>query len=237
MKTVKKTNRRETIIKTGSVVNCFCLIALTVLFSVAAFGQSPGGCRTPQNEKIFAAEMKLSELGYWIVRVDCIADDSTRQALVAFQKTEGLKRNGVLTNTLLELLQDASRPIARYSGSAHIEIDVTRQLLFMVDETGSVARILPVSTGNEKRYFDEGKWQTARTPRGVFSIERKIAGVRRAPLGNLYNPNYFYRGVAIHGSNSVPPYPASHGCVRIPRFADRELSRMVWIGMRVYVYE
>jgi lipoprotein-anchoring transpeptidase ErfK/SrfK len=96
---------------------------------------------------------------------------------------------------------------------------------------------LPVSSGNEQKYFDEGKWQIAHTPRGTFKIERKIKGLRRASLGNLYNPNYFVNGVAIHGSASIPVFPASHGCVRIPRFADKAFSEMVWIGMSVYVYD
>jgi len=237
MKSANKQNYKNAFIKRAVAVRLFVLLALTAVFSIAAFAQTAAQCRTPQGEKTFAAETRLSELGYWIVRVDCAADDSTRQALIAFQKAAGLKRTGVLTDALMNSLRTAVRPTARYSGAAHVEIDIKRQLLFLVEEAGRVKRILSVSTGNEKRYFDEGKWQTAHTPRGEFVIERKIAGVRRAPLGNLYNPNYFYGGVAIHGSNSVPTYPASHGCVRIPRFADAELSRMVWVGMKVYVYD
>ena len=34
-------------------------------------------------------------------------------------------------------------------------------------------------------------------------------------LGQIYRPKYFIGGVAIHGSLSVPAYPASHGCVRV----------------------
>jgi hypothetical protein len=214
----------------------FLLIQL-MFFSVPAAGQTTNRCAAPAGEKIYAAETLLAQMGYWIVRIDCTRDDSTRQALIAFQKAEGLKRTGVLTDKLLGALQKASRPAPRFGGAAHIEIDITRQLLFLVNAGGEIERILPVSTGNEKRYLEQGKWQIAHTPRGNFVIERKIAGVRRAPLGNLYNPNYFYRGVAIHGSNSVPVYPASHGCVRIPRFADPEFSRLVRVGMSVYVYE
>ena len=54
----------------------------------------------------------------------------------------------------------------------------------------------------------------ADTPRGSYDIERRIDGVRVAPLGRLYRPLYFKGGFAIHGSNNVPGYPASHGCVR-----------------------
>jgi lipoprotein-anchoring transpeptidase ErfK/SrfK len=109
--------------------------------------------------------------------------------------------------------------------------------LFLTDTAGVVVKILPVSTGNEERYFDQGKWQIAHTPRGAFRITRQVKGVRHASLGDLYYPNYFYGGVAIHGSLSVPTTPASHGCVRIPRFADREFSSLVWVGMEVFIYD
>ena len=34
-------------------------------------------------------------------------------------------------------------------------------------------------------------------------------------LGEIYRPKYFTGGIAVHGSNNVPDYPASHGCVRV----------------------
>lgn len=192
--------------------------------------------RTPIS--IREVEALLSKLGYWILKVDDVADASTRHAITAFQKVEGRKRTGVISPADMELLQFAQRPIARFpTAGAHVEVDLTRQVLFLTDESGTVIRILPVSSGNEKKYFDQGKWQIAHTPRGHFQIQRKINGVRKASLGNLYYPNYFYGGIAIHGSNSVPPHPASHGCIRIPRFADRAFSGMVHIGIEVFVYD
>ena len=183
-------------------------------------------------------EGALSRLGYWILSVDGKIDASTRHAITAFQKVEGLKRTGRLSAGDRKVLQSAETPPARYpTSSAHVEVDLTRQVLFFVDETGRVTHILPVSSGNGKRYFDQGRWQIAHTPRGLFHIERKINGVRKASLGDLYYPNYFTDGVAIHGSNSIPVYPASHGCVRIPRFADRAFFAMTKIGMEVYVYD
>ena len=183
------------------------------------------------------AERLLWDLGYWIAKVDGVADASTRHAITAFQKVEGRKRTGVLSADDVKALRTAARPVAKYPESGtHIEIDVARQV-FLTDDQGIVRRILPVSTGNEKKYFDQGKWQIAHTPRGKFAITRKLDAVRKAPLGNLYYPNYFYGGVAIHGSNSIPVKPASHGCVRIPRFADRAFGKMVPVGLTVYVYD
>ncbi len=188
-------------------------------------------------QQLLEAEKILSDLGYWILKVDGIADASTRHALIAFQKVEKRKRTGVLNEKELEALRIATRPTPKFTGEAHLEVDITRQVLFLVNENGIVTHILPISTGNDERYQQDGKWGVAHTPRGTFEIEKQIKGLRKAPLGNLYNPNYFYKGVAIHGSNSIPIHPASHGCVRIPRFADKLFIEMVWIGMKVYVYD
>ena len=176
-------------------------------------------------------------MGYWVSKVDTRADASTRHAIIAFQKVEGRKRTGVLNTAELAAIRAASRPTPKYRNGAHVEIDISRQVLFLVDASGTVIRILPVSTGSEKKYKTEGRWEIAHTPRGEFQIRRQINGIRHAPLGALYYPNYFYGGVAIHGNGSVPVYAASHGCVRIPNFAAKEFQTMVYIGMPVIVYD
>jgi lipoprotein-anchoring transpeptidase ErfK/SrfK len=192
---------------------------------------------TSRGNQILEAEKLLSAMGYWIKKVDRAADDSTRHAIIAFQKVERRKRTGVLTAAELQAMRKASRPNPKSASGAHIEVDITRQVLFLVNDAGVVTHILSVSTGNEKKYFDEGKWQVAHTPRGNFKITRQINGVRKAPLGSLFYPSYFHGGVAIHGSPSVPVYPASHGCVRIPNFAAKDFLGMVSIGMPVMVYD
>jgi lipoprotein-anchoring transpeptidase ErfK/SrfK len=183
-------------------------------------------------------EQRLSDLGYWITKVDGKRDDSTRQAIIAFQKVEGRKRTGILSASDMELLSTASRPTAKYtSGPAHVEVDISRQVLFYVNGNGLVEKTIAVSTGNEKKYFDDNKWQVAHTTRGNFKVQWKYNGERKASLGTLYYPSYFNGGIAVHGSPSIPPFPASHGCVRVPRFADKALYKMMPVGMPVYVYD
>jgi N-acetylmuramoyl-L-alanine amidase len=217
------------------------LVLLLIFLACAPEADLNAQTSAPKNKtgkaQILEAETILANLGYWILKVDGVADASTRHAIIAFQKVEKRKRAGVLNEAELSAMRSASRPNPKFTGEAHIEVDITRQVLFVVNENGVVTHILPVSTGNEEKYFQDGKWQTAHTVRGEFRIVRQIKGVRRAPLGNLYNPNYFYEGWAIHGSNSVPARPASHGCVRIPRFADKAFSEMIRVGMKVYVFD
>jgi hypothetical protein len=188
-------------------------------------------------EERLEAEQRLSDLGYWTGPLDGTLDTASRQALIAFQKVQGRQRTGKLTQADLQAMRTAMRPIPRRTNYAHIEIDLGRQVLFIVDAQGSVTHILPVCTGNEKFYVDHGQTHRAHTPRGKFTVLRKIAGWRRSSLGLLYYPNYIHNGIAIHGSLAMPVYPASHGCIRIPMFASKALSEMTPVGTEVLVYE
>jgi peptidoglycan hydrolase-like protein with peptidoglycan-binding domain len=183
------------------------------------------------------AEQLLSDLGYWGGPIDGRLDPATRHALTAFQKVEGRPPLGRLTRGELVALRGAKRPQARMGGAAHIEIDLTRQVLFVVEGDGKVSKILPVSSGNGEAFTSEGWTRHAITPTGRFKVHRKLQAMRRSPLGLLYYPVYYLDGIAIHGSPSVPARPASHGCVRIPMFAAVEFNEMTRIGMWVYVYD
>ena len=185
---------------------------------------------------IAEAQRRLAELGYWIEGSDGRWNAASRHGLIAFQKVEGRPRTGRLTVAELQALNAASRPSPRETGFAHIEVDLKRQVLFMVDEDGTVSKILPVSTGNGKMFEIEGDTLPAVTPPGRFRIYRKLPGMRKSPLGLLYYPNYILGGIAIHGNGSVPATPASHGCIRIPMFSAVEFSEITPIGLQVIVY-
>jgi hypothetical protein len=47
---------------------------------------------------------------------------------------------------------------------------------------------------------------------------------------------YFTGGYANHGNPSVPPYPASDGCVRVPMWVAPHLNATNRYGEPVYVY-
>jgi hypothetical protein len=114
-------------------------------------------------------------------------------------------------------------------------VDLTKQLLYVVND-GRITRILPVSSGNGAHYRTKnGQLATALTPVGRYVIQRRIVGVQVADLGTLYDPEYFYKGWAIHGSGSVPGYPASHGCIRMPAGFARLLYGSTKLGMTVVI--
>jgi L,D-transpeptidase-like protein/putative peptidoglycan binding protein len=187
--------------------------------------------------EVWEAERRLCKLGYWTGPIDGDFDKGSKQALIAFQKIEGRKRTGKLTRDELEAIRLANRPEPLDTTYPHIEIDLKRQVLMFVNEKGQAVSILPVCTGSGERYLDGGKWVRAHTPRGRFIVTRKIKGWRLSRLGLLYYPNYIFNGIAIHGSLVMRTYPDSHGCIRIPMFAAKELGELTPVGTVVVVYD
>ena len=224
-----------------SMLTAVVILTTWVAYSsaVPAFAHSSGKpvAQELSSQETVEAEQRLWDLGYWAGPVDGRFDSDSRHALIAFQKVERRPRTGKLTSDELNALRIATRPLPRHTRYAHVEIDLARQVLFVIDENGEIARMLPVSTGNGARYIDHGQVHRARTPTGTFKVLRKIKGWRLSSLGLLYYPSYIVNGIAIHGSFSVPVRPASHGCIRVPMFAAKELSSLLPIGVEVMIYD
>ena len=171
-------------------------------------------------------QRRLGALHYASLGADGSFGQDTLDAVTAFQKVEGLPRTGRADAAFWTKLARATTPRPRYGGGDHVEVDKTRQVLFLVRK-GEVASIVPVSTAGIAGYH---------TPEGRFAVYRKVAGLDDGPLGPLYDPSYFTGGYAIHGSPSVPPYPASHGCVRVPMWISWRMYSTIPYGEPVYVY-
>ncbi|HEX4951262.1 MAG TPA: L,D-transpeptidase family protein [Blastocatellia bacterium] len=219
----------------------FTLIFLALVcggFALAQTTSKPKSAK-PALTKAEIAEAKatLSALGYWLDPAASGLDASLRHALIAFQKMEGRPRTGVLTGKELVALRNAQAPQPRETGFAHIEVDLTRQVLFVVRDDGTPTRILPISSGSGEWFTEGGRTRQAVTPTGRFKVTHQIKGWRKSPLGLLYYPNYIYNGIAIHGNPAVPATPASHGCIRIPMFAAQAFSDMAKPGTVVMIYD
>ena len=222
-------------------------LALLAILTVGCTGlpilaRGKGNAPTPvapglSPEMVNHAEQRLAEIGYWTGPIAGIGSERTRIAVLAFQRVEGRSQTGKLDSGDIQALASAARPTPRETGYAHIEADLSRQVLFLVDQNGAVTLVLPISSGSGKLYTFEGKTSRAVTPRGRFTVYRKVKGWRKAPLGMIYYPNYFNEGWAIHGSASVPNYPASHGCIRIPNATAKELFDLIPVGTVVLVYD
>jgi lipoprotein-anchoring transpeptidase ErfK/SrfK len=142
---------------------------------------------------------------------------------MAFQKYFRLKPTGSITPGTAYLLETVDEPATAETAEGTLaEVDKQRQLLFIVQE-GKTEAVLNASTGDDREYEEPDANSpgviirgVALTPEGIFSIDRERPdGWWIGDLGQIYRPKYFIGGVAIHGSTSVPAYPASHGCVRV----------------------
>ena len=205
---------------------------------------SPSGQRSGAATK--AAQVKLLSLGFWLLTPNGKYDETTRQAVMAFQKYYQLRPTGSMNDATAFLLNTLNiRPQAQATKETLAEVDKARQLLFLVDD-GETKYVINASTGDDRAYVEPDMNTpgvlirgTAITPVGKFKTNRERPdGWWVGDLGQIYRPKYFIGGVAIHGSQTVPAYPASHGCVRVSTAA----MDMIWdsgllpLGSEVVVY-
>lgn len=187
---------------------------------------------------VTALQRRLSSLGYWCGTADGSFGHLTQQAVWAVQKSVGLSRTGVTDAATRSAINAGRRPKPRTTSGNIIEIDKRRQIL-MVVRGGRLTWTLNTSTGSGQRYYSGGAWHTAYTPVGRMSVKWAYDGWRHALLGTLYRPRYFtWAGHAVHGSSSIPPYPASHGCARVSNAAMNLIWAKGYMPLKstVYVY-
>ena len=201
---------------------------------------APSGTTLRRGDKgaaVAGLQRDLHALGYWLGASGDSFGLLTEQAVTAFQKVEGLTPDGVAGPATLAALDAATRPTTTARGNL-IEVDKARQLLFVVRD-GAVAWTLNASTGTEKPYQVNGRTELADTPPGHWTVDWVVNGTDVGELGALYRPRYFHEdGIAVHGYHSVPPYPASHGCVRVTEAAMDWLwaEKLMPLGSAVWVH-
>ena len=192
--------------------------------------------RGDKGKAVKQLQTRLRKLKYWVGPVDGTFGNLTQQALYAFQKTQGLTRDGVFGPKTRKALANPKKVGRRIKSGNGVEVDKKRQVLKLIRKD-KVKWIFNTSTGTEKPYTHKGKRYMADTPKGEWKVYRQVKGWRDGELGHLYNPKYFHTdGIAIHGYTSVPPQPASHGCARVTMEASRYLWKYIPIGTRVWIY-
>ncbi|HEX6387897.1 MAG TPA: L,D-transpeptidase family protein [Solirubrobacteraceae bacterium] len=169
-------------------------------------------------------QRRLSALGY-VVGKRGVYDGRTARAVHAFRKMTGLSRTYVASKDVFQkLARGAGRFKVRYpSHGRHIEGDLTHQVLALIGKGGKVERLYPMSSG------------APGTPTilGSYRVYSKTPGYNAK---GMYFSAYFIRGYAVHGYASVPPYPASHGCLRVPIPDAVSIYRWIGYGTRVDTY-
>lgn len=189
--------------------------------------------------EVLALQELLVEKGLLRLTPDGTYGGATEQAMMALHKESWHTRLFGFVEGDWELLagyQPSGFP-DRPSEPNRIEVDISRQVLFYIVNHEVVATI-PISSGNGALYTSTaGGLAVAHTPRGDFVAQRHIVGWRISGLGALWNPWYFTGGYAIHGSPSVPSYPASHGCVRVTIWDSDWLEVRLAVGIPIHVWD
>ena len=206
---------------------------------IAASGQRSGASTK-------AAQRKLLSLGFWLESPPGKYDETTRQAVMAFQKYYRLRPTGSINTATAYMLEEMTlRVQGKATEGTLVEVDKERQLLFLIED-GVTKYALNASTGDDREYVEPDMNTpgvmlrgTSITPVGTFKTNRERPdGWWNGDLGQIYRPKYFIGGVAIHGSQVVPAYPASHGCVRVTPAAMDMIweSELMPLGTKVVVY-
>jgi lipoprotein-anchoring transpeptidase ErfK/SrfK len=150
----------------------------------------------------------------------------TQQAVMAFQAWEGLDRDGVAGPITQAALRSAKQPRPGGGGpSRRIEVYRDKGVALLIAH-GRVKRAIHVSSGAGVNA----------TPAGTFEVFRKENPSWSVPF-QVWLPyaSYFTGGIAFHEYPEVPPYPASHGCVRVGSPEAPGVYRFAKLGTAVIV--
>lgn len=173
------------------------------------------------------AQRKLIALGYLGAGGDDgKAGPGTAAAVMAFQKWEGLARDGVLGPMTKRRLATARRPVPRTRAPGRrMEVLLGKQLALAI-ENNRVVRTLHVSTGKA----------STPTPPGTFKVYAQFQRWWSTPFREyLLWASPFNAGIAFHQYPDVPAFAASHGCVRVTASQAQWLFRFLRVGNQVKV--
>jgi peptidoglycan hydrolase-like protein with peptidoglycan-binding domain len=152
-------------------------------------------------------------------------DDATARGVLAFRKTNELGRDGYASKQVFAMLARGEGAFRlRYPKSGkHVEFDWSRQVLVLANGAKPY-RTYHTSSG------------TPATPT-VFGTYRFYLQTPGTNANGMVYSSYFIRGYAIHGYASVPTYPASHGCLRVPIPNAIQIFNWIDIGDTIHSYQ
>jgi L,D-transpeptidase-like protein len=167
----------------------------------------------------------LVDEGYYVGdHVSGKFNHGSQLATLAFRKVNNMARNYQYKPVIFrKLLMGRGGFQPRYHSGHHVEVDISRQVMALVNGDNVVATF-HVSTGKS----------STPTIRGTFHFYRKEPGTNSH---GMYMSIYFIRGYATHGYPSVPMHEAaSHGCVRNPIPFSNYIYNWINLGDAMHVY-
>lgn len=187
-------------------------------------------------------QQRLADLKFDPGPVDGKFGQPTRYAVETLQKIYDLPRTGRVGEAEWMALSFFTYPdVLEPNGEAkRVEVNIPKQYLVLY-ENYQPKLVTTVSSGSGEKYCyvprSGGRrvCDQALTPSGRYTFYTRYNGWQKGDLGTMYNPVYFLRGWAVHGLDSVPTHPASHGCVRIPNNIASYFPSLVANGDVIYI--
>jgi L,D-transpeptidase catalytic domain len=165
----------------------------------------------------------MRKLGYIANDGRCFGGKTARGVL-AYRKVNDMSRSTRAgAGLVMKVFSGKGGYEVRHPGAGeHLEAPLSKQVLVFAKGDKPFA-IYPISSG---------KYSTP-TVTGHFQFIRPEPGYNSH---GMYYSWYFYGGYAVHGYESVPDYPASHGCLRTFIADQPEIYDRIHLGEDIFIW-
>ena len=165
----------------------------------------------------------MRKMGYIANSGRCFGGKTARGVL-AYRKVNGMSRSYRAGAGLVKRVfaGKGEYKVVHPAAGEHLEAPLSKQVLVFAKGDEPFA-VYPVSSGKS----------STPTVTGHFTFIRQEPGYNSH---GMYYSFYFYGGYAVHGYESVPDYPASHGCIRTFIADQPEIYERINYGESIFVF-
>jgi hypothetical protein len=188
-------------------------------WKVSFVALSRGQC----GDVVIGFKKAMREMGYIANDGRCFGGKTARGVL-AYRKVNEMSRSMRAGKGLVKKVFSGEGGYkVRHPGAGdHLEAPLSKQVLVFTKGDKPYA-IYPISSGKYSTPTVTGHYEMIRTEPGLNSH-------------GMYYSWYFYGGYAVHGYNSVPDYPASHGCLRTFMSDQPEIYNRIFYGQDIFIW-
>jgi hypothetical protein len=175
------------------------------------------------SDAVVGFKKAIRKMGYIVNSGRCFGA-KTGRGVLAYRKVNGMARSMRAGAGLVKsVFSGRGGYVVRHPGAGeHLEAPLSKQVLVFAKGDKPFA-IYPVSSGKSSTPTVTGHFTFIRTEPGYNS-------------DGMYYSFYFYGGYAVHGYESVPDYPASHGCIRTFIADQPEIFDRIHYGEPIFVF-
>jgi L,D-transpeptidase catalytic domain len=174
-------------------------------------------------EVVIGFKKAMRKMGYIANSGRCFGG-KTGRGVLAYRKVNGMTRSARAGKGLVKraFAGKGEYEVRHPNAGEHVEAPLSKQVLVFAKGDRPFA-VYPVSSGKS----------STPTVTGHFTFIRTEPGYN---AHGMYYSFYFYGGYAVHGYESVPDYPASHGCIRTFIADQPEIYERINYGESIFVF-